>query len=386
MRGVATMAIGSKRKRGASAMILAPLFLLAALLLAPPPAAAASAADKMAAKQVSTGNEALKAGEVAKASAAFDRALVLSPEYIDAFLGQIAVALSRREYDLGFSLLERGMKLAMRQEQLPFLPLLVRLHTGRKAEGWYREVNELYYSAMKTHMEADVDPDFRLACGVAALEAGETSTAIKHLRVALNKKGDHAREADRMLVRAQTVLRADLGTSQIKAIAGRGAITRRDIVVLLFEEFELPKFLPKIDLTAPRGDEKASDGSTDYGDEKMANWIRAMHRLGLREFSIKEGRFRPDDLVTREEFAMLLEDLIIRRYGDRGLGRRFIGSESPYTDLPKTRASFNAMTTAISRGLMTADIEGHADPTGAISGADAVIALRNLRGLVGERS
>lgn len=366
----------------ANVMVLLGLLALFAGSL-PQTSAAAGGADKLAAKQVKAGNEALAAGDLGKARAAFDRALVMSPDYVDAFLGQATVALGQRDYDLGFTFVERGMAKATNKEKHQFLPVLVRLHTARKTESWYDEVNEIYYDAQRRFLDADGDPNFRLACGVAALEAGEISSSIKHFRVALSKKGDHVVEAEQSMQRAQKILRANLGNSKIKAIAVRAAITRRDVAILLFEEFDLPKFLPKADLTKPRAGEQAADGSADYAQEKVAGWIRAMHRLSLREFSIKEGKFRPNDEVTREEFAMLLEDLIIRRYGDRGLGRKFIGSASPYPDLAMTRASFNAMTTAISRGLMTTNVRGNADPTGAINGADAVIALRNLRGLVG---
>ena len=161
-----------------------------------------------------------------KARAAFDRALVLSPDYVDAFMGQAVVALGQRDYDLGFTFVERGMANATKAEKHHFLPVLVRLHTARKADGWYDEVNEIYYDAQRRFLDADGDPSFRLACGVASLEAGETSTAIKHLRVALGKKGDHAVEAEQSLQRAQKILRANLGSSNIKAIAGRNAITR----------------------------------------------------------------------------------------------------------------------------------------------------------------
>jgi hypothetical protein len=78
---------------------------------------------------------------------------------------------------------------------------------------------------------------------------------------------------------------------------------------------------------------------------------------------------------------MLAEDLVIRKTGEASLSRRYIGSESPFADLSPSRASFNAMMSAISRGILSSDVRGQARPTEPVTGSAAILAMRALRGL-----
>ncbi len=354
------------------------LFIASLFIVFAPPAQA----NKAAKERVTAGMAALKTGDVKKARGEFDRAIVINPDSVGGYLGQALVALKTGDYAFGFTATDRGMEFANSKKQArPFWPVIVRLHTARASSDWYETVREIYYSSIQLDLDLDSTSDFRLACGQAALKAGDIEHAITHFRVALGQPGQHVAKAQAGLDRAQAVFRASLGKSEIKAVAGKAALTRSDLAVLLFRDFEINSFLPNANINLRRDGEKGADGSTDYGKEDAAKWILAMHRMKLREFSIEKGRYEPKRKVTREEFALLLEDLIIRRYGDKAIARRFIGSASPYPDLPATRGSFNAMVTAISRGLLTANAKGEANPHGALGGADAILALRNLRGL-----
>ena len=64
-----------------------------------------------------------------------------------------------------------------------------------------------------------------------------------------------------------------------------------------------------------------------------------------------DGNFRPDELVDRATYAMMIEDILVKIAGDNALATRFIGGSSPFPDLRADLPYFNAVMVATSRGL-----------------------------------
>ena len=56
--------------------------------------------------------------------------------------------------------------------------------------------------------------------------------------------------------------------------------------------------------------------------------------------------FAPDRPVTRAQFALILEDVIMRVKDDPDMATRHIGKESPFGDVHKGYYAFNAIMTA----------------------------------------
>ena len=122
--------------------------------------------------------------------------------------------------------------------------------------------------------------------------------------------------------------------------------------------------------------ETSDQGLTDYTGSVFAEDIIASHRLNLRSFRIRNGAFNPDRQLTRSELALLVEDLLHFKFNISRTS--FIGTESPFSDLSSSATGFNAVMSAVTRGLMKGREDGTIGPTDLVSGAEAVLVLHNL--------
>jgi hypothetical protein len=91
--------------------------------------------------------------------------------------------------------------------------------------------------------------------------------------------------------------------------------------------------------------------------------------------------FFPDRPVTRAEYALMLEDILIKVMQDQTLATRFIGEKSPWSDVRADAYYYNAARTLTSRNILSVRnrIRGEFGPEDSISGADALLSLRMLK-------
>jgi len=325
----------------------------------------------------------LERNDAQGAMAAFQRAAALDPRFLQAREGYARAALAAGRFEDGLAAAEAGREIAGRdgKARRVFVALQIDLIGAEARASWYTRGSELLWTELRADPTAWVDGPIHLAGGKIAAKAEDYPEAARLLRIAVNIGGREGQAADKELVRVEEVVRASLGSRGLAQIAAKTAITRADFVAILFDDFDLGSYLGQKAPEVARAGETGADGSSDYAQLPVADNVRTLHRLGLRGIEIAGGRFRPNDPVTREEFAMLAEDLVIRKTGEASLSRRYIGSESPFADLTPSRASFNAMMSAISRGILSSDIKGQARPTEPVTGSAAILAMRALRGL-----
>lgn len=100
---------------------------------------------------------------------------------------------------------------------------------------------------------------------------------------------------------------------------------------------------------------------------------------GLEAFP--DHTFKPYAAITRSEFAMMIEDILIKITRMNDLSTRFIGSTSPFPDLSSDLPCFNAVMICTTRGIMAAQnlSSGEFEPMGPVSGADALLGIRALK-------
>jgi len=122
--------------------------------------------------------------------------------------------------------------------------------------------------------------------------------------------------------------------------------------------------------------------ATDIADHVLRHDINTVIRIGVRGLEpYPNHTFQPDKQITRGEYAMMIEDILVKATRDEGLDTRFFGSQSPFPDLRSDLPYFNAVMVCTSRNIMTvADKRtGEFQPMGTVSGADALLAIRELK-------
>jgi hypothetical protein len=230
--------------------------------------------------------------------------------------------------------------------------------------------------------------------GVAYKMSFEFAKASEQFKKVLQIDGAFIAQADREYALTQKIERAMPGSMYGKKIALLEQITRADVAALFIEELKIDELYAKrtqkkfdTSYKSPgkefiAGQYVKTAAATDIENHVLKADINAVVAIGIKGLQpFPDHTYRPNQMVSRAEFAMMVEDILIKITGAEGLATRFIGNRSPFPDLRSDLPYFNAVMTCTTRGIMTArDVRsGEFDPLGLICGADALLSIRVLK-------
>jgi hypothetical protein len=270
---------------------------------------------------------------------------------------------------------------------------MIRLLSMERPKGWIKDAESefkdaserepnsarlFYYMAMAYKMDLDFDK----AAGL--------------FKKVLDLNQEFVGEANREWAVIQKIQRAAPGTEIGKKIALIDKIDRADVAALFDQEMNLEKLFTKrgpktIDTTFKPPTESTTQFSPDTTVKMAAatdiagHWLKPSIEtvLKLQVRGLEAGpnhKFEPDKLITKGEFAVMLEDILIKVSGDEKLATKFLGAASPFPDVRSDQYFFGAAMTATSRGFLEADkATGEFHPGDPVSGADALLSIREFK-------
>jgi hypothetical protein len=230
--------------------------------------------------------------------------------------------------------------------------------------------------------------------GRAAKQGHRFTEAADLFRKVLDLDGDFFGKADREYAIVQRIERAMPGTTVGEKIALLDAITRADVAALFIEELKIDDIFqnraPKTFDTAFKDPEKKiqtgeyvkAEPAVDIEGHVLRADIEAVMDIGIKGLQPgPDHRFRPEKKITRAEFAMMVEDILVKITGDGALATKFIGTQSPFPDLRNDLPFFNAAMVCVTRNIMeTVDpATGAFDPQGLVPGAEALLSIRQMK-------
>ncbi len=351
------------------------------------------------------GMKSFERGELDEAQREFKLALELDRKYGPAHVGMGLVSAvrsvqvqdeKRKEQllDETFDSLKSGKKYAKGKDQKVFARVgYIRVYTITKPKGWLDDAKQNFEYAV---LDDDQAPAPYYFMGEAYKQAYKFSDAANMYRKVLDLDTEYTAEANRAWELVQKIERAKPGTNVGKQIALVEAITRADVAALFIEELKLEEVYEKLsvktfdtEFKAPKsGLEMETETvvkmapATDITDHVLRHDIDTVIRIGVRGLEpFPNHTFRPDEEITRAGYAMMLEDILIKASRDDKLATRFFGSASPFPDLRPDLPYFNAVMVCTTRNMLTvADKRtGEFQPMGTVSGADALLAIRELK-------
>lgn len=355
------------------------------------------------------GMQLLETGKIDDAQAKFDRAIYCEQDYAPAYGGLALVsALKAKEakeayrqvdVDKAYEDLKLAYKNAASKEDEFAADLAsMRVYSALKPKKWLGYVEDYYKSAMKLKVDERklVYYDGREAAtyfmGMAYLDAREFQKARERFAdvLAAKKEGKWNEPADRGWKKTDKIVRALAGITLGdvgKEIAVQDNVKRGDMVALLVDEMKIDKlFAGRIPVKSLSDKMKPDFVPADIMNNKFKVEITTMMKWNVRglepvyDETTKAYLFRPDEPVTRKEFALTLEDVLTKLTGDEKIASAFFGQEkSPFPDVPASSAWYNAVMNVTTRNLMESELSGEFRPDDKVDGAEAVLAVRVLR-------
>ena len=262
---------------------------------------------------------------------------------------------------------------------------------GKDAKTWLGEVEKEYNKALKLKPK-NAEALYRR--GYCYKNAYEFSKAADDFRKVLDLKKGFATQAKKQLEIVQKIERTGPCTDVGKKIVLVEQLRRADIAALFVLELHIDKLIGKKppDDSSPdfqvSGDtlETAPDSIvsmaevTDIDGHWAKTYIMDIVKHGIRGLELyPDHTFHPDRLVNRGEFALMVQDVLIAVTGDKDLAAKYSGTESPFPDVNLSHPAYNAICTAVGRGVMDAGMNGEFGPNKPISGPDALLTIRNCR-------
>ena len=343
---------------------------------------------------VSSGHKLLDAGHARDALKEFELAKSLDPDYSPAYAG-IGLALGiLGDFEKGRDAMKKANSLAKGDDQKFTVHLgFMRLYTicrDKVGDKWLKKVTDHFKDAVKIAPDNSA-PHYYM--GVAYKLNRDLDMAKAQLAKVLEIQDGFMAEADSEFQIIQRIERAIPG-ARVAEIALLEKISRADVAALFIEELEVDELFKRrtakqfdTGYKAPSNDFKTGEWvtvpkATDIGTHVLKTDIEAVMGVGIKGLQpYPDHTFQPDKMITRAEFAIMIEDILSKMSAENSMATRNFGGSSPFPDVRSDQYFFNAIMTCTTRGIMKAkDIAtGEFVPMDTVSGAEALNSVRELK-------
>lgn len=348
-----------------------------------------------------TGMKMIDQNRPLEAQQAFTRALQLAPKFSKAHAGLALSYAYQNNFIEAFKRLDTAWSYAKTDDEKLFVHIgYIRVNTMSKATctkigvdcrqdtAWLDKTKSEFQKAIA------IDPKSSAAhyyMGLAYKNALDFQQAGQMFAKVLDLKGELTGEADVQWKLVQDIQRAMPGTYTGKKIALLEKITRADAAAIFMEELKIDTLYKKRTLKTFDTSFRAPDQppkteikrvASDIADHPLRLDMEGIIELGVRGLEVfPDGKFLPNEYVTRAAYAMMIEDILIKVTGDQSLATKFIGSPSTFPDLRSDLPYFNAVMVVTSRGIMQAKSlsTGEFAPLDSVSGVEALLIIKKFR-------
>ena len=335
----------------------------------------------------------------------FEMATQLDAKYSKAYTGMALVNIYTGKFNDASENLALGLKNAKDADEKLFVNVgKIRYYTLSKSDQkWLELAKNQFDEAVVT--DPKQTPAYYFM-GLAYKEALEFNLSGQMFAKVIQLKTDHMADADAQLKFLQKVQLAMPATETGKKIALVERITRADAAAIFMEELKIKdlynKPTPKVLDTPLKETEKVSTEvketekvpidapptvpvkllAKDIADHPLKTDIEGILEIGVRGLeNDPKGNFNPGEILSRGEYAMMLEDVLIKLTGEKDLAARYVNSKSLFPDVPADMPYFNAIIAVTSRGIMEAKNTktGEFLPLKPVTGVDALLIIRKLK-------
>lgn len=331
----------------------------------------------------------LDRGNYNEAMKEFERAVALNQNFGEGFAGMALVYAGQADFKKAYEMVDKALdKNSKSQESRIAKGRIIMME--KKDEDWIKRSVKEFDEVIKNNANSAKAHFYK---GTAYKEAYLFGDAAISFRKVIELKSDFAAEANTEWELVQKIERAAPGTKVGAKIALINEIDRADLAVLLIEELKLLQVIEKkrpqtfdTGFKAPDDPSKMKTTTkttmaafTDADNHWAKNWIKDIVEVqGMDVFP--DRTFRPDEKITRANFAMTMQNIMMMVTGDETLATKYIGTPSRFPDLNPTHFAYNAICLMVDRGIMQANkMTGAFNLNAHVSGADALLTVRDFQ-------
>ena len=331
-------------------------------------------------------------GDIMSAQREFERARLLEGDFPGSYVGFALVAMQRGD----FFRARKEIEMALHKEN-EFVDAHIAKGRIATAEGIARgeAANKWLPEALRAYRKAqDVNPEYPPSyffAGQSYLQAQNLPLArASYSRLIELNHGPFVARAMHKVEQIQMIERAAPGTRVGIKIALEEEISRGELAVLLLEELKLAELVLKrrpindgANFQTPGDQANLSNPSeaVDIGHYWAKPWIEEILALGVPGLELfPDHSFQPEQALTRANYALVNQGILVLLSGDRSLSIRYVGESSRFPDVRSDFYAYNAIALSTERGFMAADKRtGHFYPERTVSGAEALLMVRELQ-------
>lgn len=337
-----------------------------------------------------TGLDKLEKDDMAGAEAEFLRAATLQTRSPYGYTGMAYLEIKRKNYKNALKMADKAIELdktfaeAIAAKGYAICML-------KKDEDWKTEALSLFKKAAKYEPE---NQRVQFVAGECCLGIQEYEVSLEYFKKAAALKGYFDAKAKSRVGVVEKLVPNKPKSKKGSRIAIREKIDRSDLCVLLIYELNLKVLIgemrPDIFDRIYKKDSKDSKDSLENDKQfkippdisgSGEKWIICeIIPLFLDDLKIfPNGYFYPDKIVTKAQFAHVMQSIIVMLKNDQSFATRYIGSDSPFRDVNSDYYSYNSILLATGEELMPWDkVSGNFYPEKSVSGMEAIEFLGKL--------
>jgi len=335
-----------------------------------------------------TGLKLLELRKFTDAKREFQMAVKIDPHYSRAYTGMALVNILQGEVAAGWENLEYALKNARDDDEKLFVydAKIQYYYLTKMDEKWLELSRKQFENAVA--LNASYAPVYYYM-GLAYKDALEFDLAVKMFSKVIELKTEHLSDAEEQLAFLQKIKIVNPETSIAKKIALKQQVTRADIAALFVRELKIKKIYNSLLSTGVVSTEKENtkevvkaddlktqnaveNGGTkdslvssssvlpkalakDIVDHPYKSEIEEVLVMGIRGLGNDEhSHFRPDEILSRGELAVILEDILIKITGEKDLAAMYVSPKSLFPDVASDMPYFNSIVAVTSQGIMEA--------------------------------
>jgi len=330
------------------------------------------------------GMRAVDSGNYDAALKSFQRALDLNKKFVEAYAGLGLANAHLGNIKLARKNIDKAESKGGKNPDILAICARTWIVMRKDVKKWFKKATNILDKALKRDKKHEGSLFYY---GLAHLYNYDFSDAESYFRRVVEMKGEYAGKADNQWKRSQKIVRAMPGTDAGKKIALQEQISRADLAVIFAEELKISELIARLpeqsggfQTPGQMGASKGSRTPSDASGHWASTWINEVIEHGILEIG-PDGRFYPEETITRAEYAMAVQRLLVVATRDNSLEVRYFGENpSRFSDVSSSHPAYNAMALCSERGIMQSDVmTGKFNAAGYVDGADALLIIRILQ-------